>query len=584
MKLITNNLKLHLANQFIESITEAANNIYYVFVAKSTPFPDSVVPQPTDNVRTTLYRAYKDMLYGKLITSSDVVLGVDKKVWASNTVYDQYEHDIVNFGNDFYVATPGTSDSYDVFKCLSNNKGSQSTYYPRLSETAADDSIYETLDGYQWKYMYSITSDEWSKFSTTSYMPVYLNANVSGNAVSGSIDYVSVVGGGTGYNMYTEGTVQGVTTIGVDQFITIESTSSSVTDFYKNCSIKINNELKVVAEYIVSGSLRRIKVDTPFTTTPTTSDTYYISPSIQVSGPCCGDGTGFKARALINATSSNSIYKVEILDRGQNYTFANLEAVGGIISVSNTASFKAIISPQDGHGSNPSEELGSKVVIINSKFDSSLSSGKILDENNFGTFGVLKDPLFANVVLGVSNLSSSFAALETVTGVSSNATGTIVTANSSSVKLTDVRGFFTTDEGLISSSNTTANVSSVSQPSTYFDQTFKIVIDNLTGAFTEDEEVYQGTISLKNSNGSLYSSNSSIIRLVDQRGTLNISDDVAGIVETVEGNTSGASAKVTGFITKDLVDYKGEVLYIENVSPIEKNAGQTETIRLILEF
>lgn len=587
MKLITNNFRLHLANQLIESVSEAANNIYYIFLSKSTPYEnDAVVPTPTDDVRYTLYRAYKDMICGRQITSSDLALGITKRVWVANTVYDQYQHDVENFENDFYVAASGSAGSYDVFKCLSNNKGASSTYYPRLSETSASDEIYETIDGYQWKYMYSITSNQWDKFSTADYMPVYNNANVVANAINGTIDYVEVVSGGSGYNMYTQGTVQGVQTIGIDQFITIESAgSSSTTDFYKNCSIKIGNELKVVAEYIVSGSLRRVKVDSPFTTTPTTSDSYFISPTITVSGPCCGDGTGFKARALVNSASSNSIYKVEIIDRGTNYTFANLEAIGGVISVGNTATFKAMISPQGGHGSNPSEELGSKVAITSVIFDSTSSGGKIIDENDFRTFGILKDPKFANVVLTISNTSSSFTATEYVTGSSSGASGVVVSSNTSSIKLTKVLGFFTTSDYITgNTSSATANVDGVTQPTTFFDQTFKIVVDNVAGTFVEDEEVFQETGAVKNSNASLYFANSSVIRVVDYRGAINISDDVLGDLRTVEGNTSGATAKVTGIITKDLVDYEGDVLYIENVSPIARNPGQTETIKLIIEF
>lgn len=583
--LITNSLRLQVANQFVESFSEAANNIYYVFVSKNTDFSDSTVPTPTDNVRTTLYRAYKDMIYGRQVSPADIKLAIERKEWASGTIYDQYEHDVDMTGKNFYVATLGSADGYDIFKCLSNNKGAQSTYYPRLSETSAADEIYETVDGYQWKYMYSIPINDWNKFVTTDFMPLIPNSNVTSNAINGSIDFVEVTFGGSGYNMYTEGLVQSVTTIGTDQFITIEATSSPVTDFYKNCSIKIGNELKVVAEYIVTGSLRRVKVDSPFTTTPTSSDRYYISPSIQVSGACCGDGTGFKARALINASSSNSIYKVEVLNRGNNYTFANLVAVGGIITVSNTAVFKAMISPQGGHGSDIAQELKSSVAVMSVKFDSTVSGGKIIDENDFRTFGLIKDPQFANVIIGISGLSSSFSALETVTGSVSNASGTIVVANTTSLKLTNVTGFFSSDDIVTgATSNATANVDTVVQPTTYFDQTFKIIVDNVNGTFSEDEEVFQGTGSDKNANGNLYFANSTVLRLTDSRGALNISDDVAGVVQSVTGNTTGASAKVTGIIAKDLVDYKGEVLYIENVDAIEKNANQTETIKLIIEF
>lgn len=587
MKLIPNNLRLHIAQQFIESFSETANTIYYMFVGKHTSFNDDTnPPTPVDSFDETLYQAFKDMLYGKQITSNDIVLIINKSVWAAGTVYDQYEHDIDLSTKNFFVATSGAGGGYDVFKCLSNNNGAASTYYPRLSETAADDAIYETSDGYQWKYMFSITGSQWTKFSTDTFMPVYTNTNVSANAINGSIDYVQVLSGGSGYNMFAQGTVQAVSTIGIDQYITIETTSSSTVDFYQGCAIKVGNELRTVAEYLVSGSLRRVKVDTPFTTTPTTSDTYYISPLISVAGSCDSDGSGFLARALVNSSSSNSIYKVEIVDRGQNYSFANVVAIGGITSVSNTATFKAMISPKNGHGFEPATELFSKSCIASVKFDSTTSSGKVLDQNDFRVVGILQDPVFANVVITISSSTGSFSLGESVSGANSNAVGTVVTANSSQVKLTNVTGFFAASETLTGNTSAeTATVVSTTQPTTYFDQTYKLTIDNVSGTFQEDEEVYQGPYSvLKTANAAHYYSNSSIMRVSNVKGAFNVSDDLAGVVETVYGHTSSASAKVTGIIGKDLVDYGGEIIYIENMSPINKNTSQTETVKIILQF
>lgn len=589
MKLVTNNFRLFSTSQFVESFTEAANTIYYVFVAKHTPYANvSVIPTPQDDERTTLFRLYKDMIYGKQVAANDVAFVIRKAEWVAGTKYDQYVHDENNFVKNFFVATPGAGDSYDIFKCISNNKGAASTYFPRLSETSASDTFYETVDGYQWKYMYSATDVQWEKFTTNNFMPVFTNSEVAGNTINGTIDFVQVISGGSGYNIFNDGTVQDVQNIGIDQFITIEPTSSTITDFYKNCAIRIGNELRIVAEYIVTGTLRRVKVDQPFTATPTTSDAYFISPLITASGPCCEDGNGFQARALVNSAAANSIHKVEIISRGTNYTFANLEAVGGVTSISNTASFKAIISPYNGHGFNPAKELGSKSCILTSDFDASLSGGKVINENDFRTFGILRDPVFANVVIGITGSTGNFAALENVSGSNTGAVGEVVSSNSSIIRLTNVTGFFETTEIITgNTSNTSATIVTVVQPVTFFDQTFKVAIDNVTGTFQEDEEVYQATgntIASRNANGSLYFANSSLILLTDNRGTFNISDDIIGNLQTLEGNSSGASAKVTGIISKDLVEYEGEILYIENGSPITKTAGQTETIKLILEF
>jgi len=588
-KLITNNFRLFSADQFFESFTEEANTIYYIFTSKHTPFPnDSVPPLPTDDERTTLFRIYKDMMYGRQVTSNDIAFVVRKNEWVSGTVYDEYVHDENNFVKKFFVASPGAGNSYDIFKCISNNRGAPSTYYPRLSETSPSDTFYETVDGYQWKYMYSVTEAQWEKFTTPSFMPVFTNSEVAGNTINGTIDFVRVISGGSGYNMFTGGTVQAVLTVGAEQFITIEITGSTITDFYKDCAIRIGNELRIVTEYIVTGTLRRVKVDRPFTVTPTTADFYNISPQITTSGICCGDGQNFQARALVNAAAANSIYSVEIVNRGTNFTFANLVAVGGVTTVSNTASFKAIISPKNGHGFDSPKELGSRGLMLTTIFDASVSGGKIINENDFRTVGLLRDPVFANVVLGISGPTGNFSALEQVLGSNSGAVGFVVSSNTTFMKLNNVTGFFETNETITGSvSNTSATLSSVVQPTTFFDQTFKLSIDNVSGTFQEDEEILQTTGSLealKNANASLYFANSSVMLLTDARGTFNVSDDISGSLQTVQGNSSGATAKITGIIAKDLVDYEGEILYIENVTPITKNNGQTETIKLILEY
>jgi len=72
----------------------------------------------------------------------------------------------------------------------------------------------------------------------------------------------------------------------------------------------------------------------------------------------------------------------------------------GIINVStgstttNSATAKAIISPKGGHGSNAAAELGSRYVGLSTEFDSTLSGGKVVDENDFRVVGCYKGSAF----------------------------------------------------------------------------------------------------------------------------------------------------------------------------------------------
>ena len=91
--------------------------------------------------------------------------------------------------------------------------------------------------------------------------------------------------------------------------------------------------------------------------------------------------------------------------------------------------------------------------------------------------------------------------------------------------------------------------------------------------------VYQDT----NANGYYYSSNTTVMRLVNKKGTINQSE-VGGTQYYISGNTSEATFLVSGVVGQDLIKGSGDVIYIENFTPIIKSSGQTETVKLVLEF
>ena len=763
-KLITNNIKLFNVDQFIESFSEPNFNIYYYFVGNPIPFDnDNSPPTLYDNTQTTLVDPYENMIFGKRITSSDIVQMAPRHDWVAGTVYTKYTHDDDNLlDSNFYVVS-NEGSSYSLFKCLDNKGGAQSTYRPRLSETAADDDFYfTTADGYQWKYMYSITPTQYTKFVTASHIPVYVNANVVANAVNGSIDNIEVVYGGTGYASYANGSFQEVRVNGNPLIYAIDpSGASSNTNFYINSALKITNgtgsgQQRYITGYTVAGSTRRVVIDSAFTVTPTTASTYEITPLVSITG----DGQGAQARALVNS-SSNSIYSIEVVSRGSGYTYATVTVTGntGIINVStgtaitaNTATAKIMISPKGGHGSNAAAELGAHYVGVSTVFDSTVSGDKVVNENDFRVVGILKDPLFANVVLDISSSTGTFtdgeviyqaqgspiasivvinpgsgytsnadvtitgtnsvpaianassnssgrisqinisntgqgyilpsalitspapitfngntsvsntndfisisnnvfqnndfvkylvatgntavsglanntnyyivqanttgvklsstlngSAIDLTAGVSetghsitgntatavvvvdtiktSNAYGIVFAANDSVVKLTNAYGFFITGNTSTNllvgkTSGFIAVCDTSTQPTTYFDQTYKVVGSLQTAqGFTEDELVVQS----ENANGYFYSSNNTVVRLVNKKGTINQSQ-AGGTQYYIDGQSSDAQFLVSGIVPSDLVKGSGDVIYIENFTPISKANGQTETIKLVLEF
>jgi len=593
-KLITNNFKLFNAEQFIESFTESQFEVYYLFVGKSTPFTNDAIPPTLHDTYCDVYvDPYENMLYAKRITTSDIVYMAPRHDWTSNTVYAKYSHDSNNlFQSAFYVAVD-EGLNYSIFKCIDNNRGAYSTYEPDSTETSPSDESYITPDGYQWKYMYSVSSTTFNRFATASHIPVIANTQVSGNAVPGSIDNIEILSSGSNYSSYANGTFQEVRVGGNELIYALDpTTSSSNSDFYVGCALKVvtgtgAGQLKRIIAYNVTGSTRRVTVDSAFTIGPTNSSTYEITPLVSISG----DGTGATARAIVNA-SSNTIHRVEIITRGENYTYASVNVTGntGIINVAtstailaNNAQAKAIISPKGGHGSNTAAELGAHYVGVSVIFDSTLSGGKIVDENDFRTAGIIKNPLFANVVLTLSSATGTFQDEERVSQSNTGAFGIVVSSNSTSVKLSNSFGFFATGNSSTnlltgSVSGYTAICDAISQPTTYIDQTTKLLASLQTANnFIEDERVFQIA-----ANAYFYSSNSTVMRIVDLKGALSTSD--ISTTEYIDGANSFARATLDAIIPPDLVRNTGDVIYIENFVPISKTSGQTESLKLILEF
>ena len=63
--------------------------------------------------------------------------------------------------------------------------------------------------------------------------------------------------------------------------------------------------------------------------------------------------------------------------------------------------------------------------------------------------------------------------------------------------------------------------------------------------------------------------------------------DIAGsfqINEAIVGATSGAGANTNGVTGGDLRKFSGDVLYIENRSPVTRADDQIEDVKLIIEF
>ena len=121
---------VHGARQLVESVTEAANTMYYVFTTKHTAYSEASTPTPNASIANSLFQTYDEMMFGKLVTSSDVAHSVNNHTWANGTSYAMYDDtDALLLDRNYYVTTLEGSD-YHVWKCIDNNSNSVSNSAP----------------------------------------------------------------------------------------------------------------------------------------------------------------------------------------------------------------------------------------------------------------------------------------------------------------------------------------------------------------------------------------------------------------------------------------------------------------------
>lgn len=593
-KLKTNNFRVHAAEQLHESLFEAEDTKYYVFAGRPEAWDNEAVPPvPGDSVRETEFNIYDTMVFGKAVSQSDVAFMVPHYPWVQGQVFAQYDdHDEDLHDKNFFVTVDNTTE-YHVFKCLNNNRNSPSTVPPQRTETAEDDIYYSTSDGYQWKYLYSIPLSVYRKFAVSGHVPVIENANTTGNAVPGAIDVILVEEPGSRYNSYASGYFTEIAVSGDTTVYGIDPTSSANTDFYKECAIKIvegagEGQQRQIAEYSVQGGFKRIWLTQPFAELPTSTSRYEITPNVRIEG----DGSGCVARAIIDSTS-NTVSHIEITDRGANYSYAMAEVVGntGIITSNNslveanTAVLRPVLGPAGGHGSDINSELGATALGFSVTF-ANTEQLTIPVEGKIRQIGLIKDPMFANVELTLSNIEGSFTDEEEVFAIGANAKGISSYFNEPTavLRLSNVFSGFAAGQvvqGAVSNAHATIDSIRISGTQKNFD-TFdqRIRLDttfNGSVPFQPGERVRQ---EITNAQAVVHESNTSFTALTQLRGVLNITDPESAQYLSSETAVANVNAIVSG----DLVKASGKALYIENVQPVTRGPNLSETIKFIIRF
>lgn len=434
-------LRRNLIQNFYKEFESNQTDRYFVSIGKIDEWSgttastnDDFPPRNTDSVQSDT-DFWRGILAYKRVYATDVSLVVPRYDWEPGEVYDAYRDDTDLFDDEnpskFYVLV----DEERVYKCIDNNFDAASTIAP----THTDYQIRTLSDGYRWKFLYQIPESK-RKFLTkgfsnkTGYMPVeYVERLLEDDdrtlqwatqqaAVDGSIDHIAV--NETLRNQIISSRVVFPST---DNQVASAATAGSYTiiisgpnlvysnDYYNNMVIKIDSgsgegQQRIISDYLAGSNTATVTIETPLdigVTGGTGSDLsiYSILPQIRIDG----DGRAYnndlnsqssRAEATVTfqdgVTGYRYIDTIEIIDCGQNYTFADVTIVSGLTSapgitaeLANLAS--AVISPVGGHGSNPVKELGCSALMIVLDFAQD-ENGKISVDNEFRQFGLVKNP------------------------------------------------------------------------------------------------------------------------------------------------------------------------------------------------
>lgn len=257
----------------------------------------------------------------------------------------------------FYVVT---SDR-NVYKCIDNNNNSLSTVKPY----ATTHEVFQTVDGYIWKFMYTIPNSLVNKFMTTEYIPVTTSVK-SAYYSRGSIYSVNILNYGNNYTLGDEIVITGdgyqrynpyrILTISIDNpgygytsapTVTIDPPFNSIS--WQSETLFTSNSYVSVGNYIyevISGGLSGIDAPT------------YTGDDVFTNGAMTLRFTGYKLSATASLTDT---YITNVSLTGI-ISFIKLTVVGSGYDVENPP---AVTINGDGIGATAVAEISTEGHISN---------------------------------------------------------------------------------------------------------------------------------------------------------------------------------------------------------------------------
>ena len=298
---------------------------------------------------------------------------------------------------------------------------------------------------------------------------------------------------------------------------------------------------------------------------------YTSAPTVTIAG----DGASAAATATV---AGGAITGITMTNVGTGYHHATVTITGG--GGSNGA-VRPVIGPDGGFGANPTNDLRSHYVTINTVFTGD-ESGSIPDSNDFRQIAVVKNPIEkANetATLSASNsmVVGNFYKILTI-GTSSDAHWATAGSTSGNPVVGEIfKAIATTSSG----SGTIAQVAEASAYNTCKSVTIPTGLASTYVADFAFEAHTGGTVGAK---GIVveYNNTSGVLHYIQNEttgfGVINTDHFLRGV------GTSGAGNDVSAVAAPLINHHQGDIMFIENRTATSRGTGQVETVRLVIAF
>ena len=312
-------------------------------------------------------------------------------------------------------------------------------------------------------------------------------------------------------------------------------TSAETLNFMSTDFIHVSTDSTVTAA-AVDGALDTIEVVAG-------GSSYSLSTGSTITAiPIRGDGSGGICSVTISA---GAIASAAVTTAGTGYTYAyirNADIIAGTNAggAGSGANLNVFIPPKGGHGKNAITELGGFYVMINKSLTGAEGTSDIGVGNDFRRIGLIRDPYN----YGTTTVASATTRRQIHAAVFSSVSGT-----------------FTADEEINQAS--TGAVGKVIE----YDSTNKILYWYQT-RFPDVGTDSDGNLTAFSGANAITGQSSS----------------AAATPNTSDSTTTNAVVFASGYSTPELAFDSGDIIYVEERSPITRASDQTENIKLIIEF